>query len=83
MCFKGNIQAIRFMIFQSTQLYDTHSTIILFFGINPSEVLAQSANTTNATNSTAAGAGEVSPITVVIPTGSEITTGSGDMSQIQ
>lgn len=57
--------------------------IILFFGINPSEVLAQSANTTNATNSTAAGAGEVSPITVVIPTGSEFTTGSGDMSQIQ
>jgi hypothetical protein len=49
--------------------------IILLFGINPSEVLAQRANTTNATNS--------SPITVVIPTGSEVTTGSGDMSQIQ
>lgn len=56
--------------------------IILFFGINPSEVLAQSANT-NATNSTAADAGEVSPITVVIPTGSEFTTGSEDMRQIQ
>jgi hypothetical protein len=56
---------------------------ILFFGMNPSEILAQGANTTNATNSTAASAGEVSPITVVMPAGSTAATGGGDMSQIQ
>jgi hypothetical protein len=56
---------------------------ILFFGMNPSEILAQGANTTNATNSTAASAGEVSPITAVMPTGSAAANGGGDISQIQ
>jgi hypothetical protein len=56
---------------------------ILFFGMDPSEIQAQGANTTNATNSTAASAGEVSPITVVMPTGSAAANGGGGMSQIQ
>lgn len=55
---------------------------ILFFGMNPSEILAQGENTTNATNSTAASAGEVSPITLVMPAGSAAATGDGDINQI-
>lgn len=50
-----------------------------FLGIG-SEILAQGTNTTtstNTTNATAASAGEVSPITVVMPSGSAAAVGGG------
>jgi hypothetical protein len=56
-----------------------------FLAIN-SESLAQSTNTTtttNTTNATAASAGEVSPITVIMPTGSAATVSDSDMDQTQ
>jgi Ca2+/H+ antiporter len=55
-----------------------------FLAIN-SESLAQSTNTTttNTTNATAASAGEVSPITVVMPTGSAAAVRDSDMNQTQ
>jgi hypothetical protein len=55
-----------------------------FLAIN-SESLAQSTNTTttNTTNATAASAGDVSPITVIMPTGSAATVSDSDMDQTQ
>jgi hypothetical protein len=55
-----------------------------FLAIN-SESLAQGTNTTttNTTNATAASAGEVSPITVIMPTGSAATVIDSDMDQTQ
>jgi hypothetical protein len=56
-----------------------------FLGIG-SEILAQGTNTTtstNTTNATAASAGEVSPITVIMPTGSAATVSDSDMDQTQ
>jgi hypothetical protein len=55
-----------------------------FLAIN-SESLAQSTNTTttNTTNATAASAGEVSPITVIMPTGSAATVSDSDIDQTQ
>lgn len=54
-----------------------------FLAIN-SESLAQSTNTTtNTTNATAASAGEVSPITLVMPTGSAAAVSDSDMNQTQ